>query len=444
MAYQLVYTSYPISLKSGRSGFSTVARSKSMPERLADAVERRSSYDISYGEKFSHSILEFAGEKWHILTRTRDSGADYTNRNNYISHHLVISTSEIALLANPAEILLGWNGWLDTWNTEPCFLDDVKDLEKIPPQCTLPAQNWATLFGDAGAAATLGNTPIRIAVETKDARVLLKLYSESLLLNVNPIDAWNITFTTSLSASDNPADFIWRAMPKITADIQGGATIDLIQRKHPTIPQERSAEYARSGLMNNRERLNLKVGAPIKTRRNFNVVDTVKPAQNGISTKILIGASILVSLIAVALIFTLFSSEESASQTPELLPQAQEMKTIAPLEQSSPQLELSQRRGLINLKIDNCEFLEALNLWDNSVHAKNDPSYRLKILSAIGKKADALIASAERMLALKKASSNDVSNAKDNLKKAQTALSVSGVPRTEERLEMLNNLKKKF
>ena len=33
---------------------------------------------------------------------------------------------------------------------------------------------------------------------------------------------------------------------------------------------------------------------------------------------------------------------------------------------------------------------------------------------------------------------------KDNLKKAQTALSISGVPRTEERLEMLNNLKKKF
>ena len=34
MAFQLIYTSSPTSLTMGRTGFSTVARSKSMPEKL--------------------------------------------------------------------------------------------------------------------------------------------------------------------------------------------------------------------------------------------------------------------------------------------------------------------------------------------------------------------------------------------------------------------------
>ena len=131
MAFQLIYTSAPKSLIVGRTGFSTVARSKEMSEKLASAVERCSTYDIGTGEIFSHRILSLADGTWHILTRISDAGVDYTNRNNYIAHHLILSSSEIEGLANPAEILAQWKGWKTSWNEEPRYIDSVSDLHTI-------------------------------------------------------------------------------------------------------------------------------------------------------------------------------------------------------------------------------------------------------------------------------------------------------------------------
>ena len=77
MAYQLIFTSYPESLTTGRTGFSTVARSADMPEKLAAVVERRSVYEIQRGAVFSHAVIEACSAKWHLLTRTVDAGVDY-------------------------------------------------------------------------------------------------------------------------------------------------------------------------------------------------------------------------------------------------------------------------------------------------------------------------------------------------------------------------------
>ena len=109
MAFQLVYTSYPVSLSVGRSGFSTVARSSDMPEKLVVKVEKCGIYDSRAPIIYSHRIVEANGGKWHVLSRVCDSGTDYTNRNNYIAHHLVISSEEAMKLGVvSADILRDW------------------------------------------------------------------------------------------------------------------------------------------------------------------------------------------------------------------------------------------------------------------------------------------------------------------------------------------------
>ena len=69
MAYQLIYTSYQSSLVQGRTGFSTVARSVSMPERLVAEIERISQYDIEKGTVFAHRIISLSAQVYHVLTR---------------------------------------------------------------------------------------------------------------------------------------------------------------------------------------------------------------------------------------------------------------------------------------------------------------------------------------------------------------------------------------
>ena len=160
MAQQLIYTSCPVSLVRGRSGFSTVARGAGMGEALASMVERCSSYDSSAvsGPVFSHRIVRCGSSNWHVLTRTCDCGTDYTNRNNYIAHHLVLSEEEAAGLAcNSAQIMLYWDGWLDSWSGEPRYIDDV-DLSGIPAPAELPARRWEKIFSDAGCAACLSES----------------------------------------------------------------------------------------------------------------------------------------------------------------------------------------------------------------------------------------------------------------------------------------------
>ena len=69
MAYQLIYTSAPASLTLGRTGFSTVARTRDMPEKLAAAVERCGVYEIGSGEVFSHKTLQYGGQTWQSRNR---------------------------------------------------------------------------------------------------------------------------------------------------------------------------------------------------------------------------------------------------------------------------------------------------------------------------------------------------------------------------------------
>ena len=439
MAFQLVYTSSPTSLTIGRTGFSTVARSKSMPEKLASAVERCGVYDVGQGEVFSHTTVNYGGETWHVLTRMCDAGTDYTNRNNYIAHHIVIAQSETAKLANPAEILAQWNGWFSKWEGEPRFVGDVEGLEKIAAKNALPAKNWERIFGNPAKAALLDRHPATICAGAEQARILLDLFSESLLLNVNPLDAWEPTFTTSRSESD--AAFLWRASPD-----ELSASINLSAKSAPPAPQSRAAQYAATGVMTNREKYNLKVSAP-KPATRLQVVETKQTDWKPLY--IASAAVTLCALAAAAWLLLPASAGDSAQQsrTPSELPtlglsENSAKSDTAATESQKPKsaMTLSQTMEIVRGKIAEDRYGEALKFWDESPKAAGEPSLRRDILEDIGTRADVLMRQAENLLALESPSKPDIEKARKNLEKAARALDIAGMGRIEARTAKLKTL----
>ena len=450
MAFQLIYTSYPKSLVVGRTGFSTVARSADMNEKLASAVERCSVYDIGEGEVFSHRILSHAGENWHVLTRISDSGVDYTNRNNYIAHHLVLSESEIGGLANPAEILAQWTGWKTSWDQDPQYIENVSDLHTIKARNSLPAKNWQTIFGSPAKAALLFGESVTISASPQDARVLLDLYSECLLLNTNQTDAWHTTFTTSFSSSENANDFMWKAIPNCE-----NASINLSARIAPEAPNNRASEYATTGVMTNRERLNLQVKTPVAQTR-FKVVQTKTSTE--FSPKNIYIASAVVSLLALIIIAYLLIDTNTASDdnfgkdnTPKPLPKLAVSTQTTQQEQkpnltqtSATHMTLLDTINTVREQVNADKYSEALALWDNSPHAKNNPSLREDILADIGTRVDTLLKYAENAISIPDATSDMRKIAIENLAKVELALKIQDIPRKDRRFNKWKTLNDKI
>ncbi len=419
----------------GRTGFSTVARSRNMPEKLAAAVERCGIYDIEVGEIFSHRIIQYAGKNWHILTRMKDAGVDYTNRNNYIAHHVVLNDSEVEGLANPAEILAQWSGWVSEWKREPALIEDAEGLSTIKAKNKLPAKTWEAHFGNPSKAALLFNDSAYILASPQNARVLLDLFSESCLLNVNPIDAWSNTFTTSFAKGENPADFMWKAVAS-----GENASINLSAKFAPSVSDSRAAQYAVSGELNNVERLNLKVKAPVVAAK-FKVAKNVEPEKSNKKIYVISGIA-SVAIILIGLLFATTSTEEQSFETDksEALPVLQATATET-VEQPQPQrISLLDTMNDARAKIEKDEYAKALEVWDSSPFATENPSLRKDLLADIGARVDSLLRTAESEISINPKSEI----AKSNLEKARRALETKGIDRKERRFIKWKNLNDKI
>jgi len=444
MAYQLVYTSSPKSLVMGRTGFSTVARTRDMPEKLAAAVERCGVYDIKSGEVFSHSIVPYAGENWHVLTRMTDSGTDYTNRNNYIAHHIVIADSEARGLANPAEILAQWRGWLSSWNENPQYIGGVYELEKIRARNSLPAKNWEAAFGSPTKAALIFGGQAQISARPSDARRLLALFSESMLLNVEPSDAWDITFTTSFPSGGNPSDFMWRAASYFEAPI------NLIKGEAPEAPANRAAQYAATGELNNRERYKLKISAPPTANMRFKVAASDSGGGSEIPAAVwVLSGAITAAALAIAAVFYFFSGESETKQAPAPLPSLKPAEAApAPLPEAEKQIGADSEISLLSAleqareKIGRDEYAEALKFWDGLKITAREPSLRSDLLADIAGRSDRLLKTAEK--ALVEGGDEAKKIAKEYVSRAEKALSVSGLEGSQKRAERIKILKEKI
>jgi hypothetical protein len=248
MGWQLIYTSAPRGLLTGQSGFCTVARSSGLRDAVAQRLEQLSSYhhlEVSGASArnptiSAYRILDIRGTKYHVLTRIRPCGLDFTSRTNHLAHHLVFAAEELAQLPSPAVILREWPGWLNSWQGEP------RELGLVPASSfgTLQspgrsAQAWLRLTGDAGRAAGLLESQFArgcyLLCPPEGEQKLLELFGETLqLLNPRGLTApraWQHTFTTFLQGEDVPTDFLWRGCREGTPGAQYA-----LRRAAPLIP----------------------------------------------------------------------------------------------------------------------------------------------------------------------------------------------------------------
>jgi hypothetical protein len=221
MAQQLVFTSTPQGLEPGRSGYCTVARHKDLRHRLVRELERLSVYD--FGQQTGTDLSEICifrkmplgSEEYYVLTKIRDAGLDYTNRTNYLAHHLVLDGFEIATCPSPAEIFLNWDGWLETWTEDPRYFgeEEAVNLAACKSSNLVPCQSWLQMTNDPGNAASLISPdmikPIVIEGKPGSANTLLTLFAESSALLKISLDAWDFSFTTFLQGNDDSKGFSW-------------------------------------------------------------------------------------------------------------------------------------------------------------------------------------------------------------------------------------------
>lgn len=229
MPQQLIYTSAQRGLVAGRSGHCTVARSAAMREALMLQLEKLSYYQhlsLSGGQErqiYSSRVLDIRGSRFHVLSRIQDAGLDFTNRTNFLAHHLVFTPEEIRQFPSPPVILRRWSGWVKAWNKEPQMLEneDWSGLANISGVVSVPATTWQQVTGDAvnGYGLLDSRSGIAFQVDNLSEDQILALFAESLeLLELRDprrdfrVTAWQYTFTTSMQEQDNPADFRWRCL----------------------------------------------------------------------------------------------------------------------------------------------------------------------------------------------------------------------------------------
>ncbi len=261
MAQQLIFTSTPQGLEPGRTGYCTVARHKDLRHRLVRELERLSVYDFGQqvgGNRVEISIFRkivLGSEEFYVLTKICDAGLDYTNRTNYLAHHLVMDGFEIATCPSPAEIFLNWNGWKSKWDEASRYLTPGEEITLTGYKSSglVPCKNWLSFTNDPGNAAALVSPglvkPIVIENAPAKSEHLLQLYAESSALLKISLDAWDYSFTTFLQGNDDVKSFAWvgiEGQPIGERLKQGGLRnyIDLRNWASSTISDEVDASLA--------------------------------------------------------------------------------------------------------------------------------------------------------------------------------------------------------
>lgn len=205
----LIFTSAPQGLAPGRSGYCTVARHAEMPERLAALLEGLGTPHAAPGTAtFTLRRLEAGGRGWHVLSRFTAGGLDYTQRDNRLAHHLVLTEAEVAALPPPADVAARWKGWVSRWDESARWLEPMQ-LHLAPGRPLIPCAAWRRLAGTGAKAAWLvngdnaANAAVLNAGGTED---LLELLAESGALLGR--GSWSASFTTDAGVT-GAEGFAW-------------------------------------------------------------------------------------------------------------------------------------------------------------------------------------------------------------------------------------------
>ena len=97
MIEEIVFTSAPRGLQTGKKGFCTVAATPNMSAKLLRFLESSSGYrhlnapgDAGNPVVRSHVKVSLGGRTQHVISRVGDAGMDYSQRSNKIAHHIAL------------------------------------------------------------------------------------------------------------------------------------------------------------------------------------------------------------------------------------------------------------------------------------------------------------------------------------------------------------------
>ena len=225
MAWQLVYTSAPELLETGRTGFGTVGKHGAIKASLQFELERISQFSRETGLRkdriiYSHRVINLRDEQYHVISRIKDSGSDYTGRTNHIAHHIVFKSSEVdRTVCSPVDVIIWLNNngiWRDRWDGASRifeFSDEIQ-LNEITQSILLPANNWENIAKSAGNAAILApggkaTEGCWIVYPQHESYLIISLIGEALCLHQAP---WKVSFTTDTQPTDRIEEIQWRGV----------------------------------------------------------------------------------------------------------------------------------------------------------------------------------------------------------------------------------------
>lgn len=235
---QLIYTSAPKLLESGKSGFGTVAQSRQLPLPLKAQLERISSYDrdAAVESYLLYSTFLYGSTCYHLFSRIGNSGTDYTLRTNHIAHHWVVADSEARsagwLESTPAALMEALDGmWLKKWDAPPQWIETEPPL---PAPVTIPGGCWSRYTGSGDNARWLAMPEYAegayiVCPEIAFESELLALLHESMLNR--PDRGWGKGFMTALAStvSRKQCPFICLGAAQCAAGISPRSQLSVLQ-----------------------------------------------------------------------------------------------------------------------------------------------------------------------------------------------------------------------
>lgn len=255
--YELFYTSAQRGLRSGSSGFCTVAATGGIPQALVERLEILSGFDPPRGESstafVAHWRIPVGTRRWSVLSRIVPAGHDYSGRANKLAYHFVLASTKLPA-GGPAWLIrqpgVMPNQCPDTPRTLPAT-KSIPNGDSAPRPCVA----WESLTGDAGWAGILAESllldPLRVCYVVHPAGAdPLALLDEALAL-LPPVVRWEVTFCTAavtvpvdltcnvrfVSASDKRTE--------LPASDAGSCVIDISTRRGA--PDTEAARCARTG-----------------------------------------------------------------------------------------------------------------------------------------------------------------------------------------------------
>ena len=226
MAYELVYTSVPQGIRTGSSGFCTVAYTNGLSASMVLKLESMSAYknyfqpnDPQSGANpvaYSHYTFMESGQQLHILSRISYYGLDYTMRSNKLAHHVAALASECSrAVAGPAAVAARENFFRTAWQEEPQLFPKRKELPQLG-EIGGVAVMWQRCTGDAGWAGVLAQSfldsprkPVFIIFDPLKHVNNLQLVDEALRL-LPAEKRWQVNFNTYFTMLPAGMNCHWR------------------------------------------------------------------------------------------------------------------------------------------------------------------------------------------------------------------------------------------